>query len=65
MLRDCGGRGLLPDPPSPTGVNLLPPPHSTLHSDTSILLNLVLEKRLVELKIFEGFPKFGTHNEII
>ena len=26
MLSDCGGRGLQPDPPSPTGVNLLPPP---------------------------------------
>ena len=25
MLSDCGGgRGLWPDPPSPTGVNLLP-----------------------------------------
>ena len=24
MLSDCGGRGLRPDPPSPTGVNLLP-----------------------------------------
>ena len=24
MLRDCGGRGLRPDPPSPTDVNLLP-----------------------------------------
>ena len=24
MLNDCGGRGLRPDPPSPTGVNLLP-----------------------------------------
>ena len=23
MLSDCGGRGLRPDPPSPTGVNLL------------------------------------------
>ena len=24
MLSDCGGRGLRADPPSPTGVNLLP-----------------------------------------
>ena len=24
MLSDCGGRGLRPDPPAPTGVNLLP-----------------------------------------
>ena len=24
MLSDCGGRGLQPDPPSPTDVNLLP-----------------------------------------
>ena len=24
MLSDYGGRGLRPDPPSPTGVNLLP-----------------------------------------
>ena len=24
MLSDCGDRGLRPDPPSPTGVNLLP-----------------------------------------
>ena len=24
MLSDCSGRGLQPDPPSPTGVNLLP-----------------------------------------
>ena len=24
MLSDCGARGLRPDPPSPTGVNLLP-----------------------------------------
>ena len=24
ILSDCGGRGFRPDPPSPTGVNLLP-----------------------------------------
>ena len=40
MLSDCGGRGLRPDPPSPTGVNLLPA--LQISDEISVLLIAVL-----------------------
>ena len=66
MLSDCGGRGLRPDPPSPTGINLLPGArHSALYKKSVSITPMPDGAQCATRSFTSGSQSFNLHSLFI